>query len=129
MPVRETDKRSQELQQRVVRRDQLVEALRDQDWIERLTHHADFKKYLERIEQAQAVSVEHREKIVQALSSTLKSRDQRAELNEQLLVVSATIDATAEVTGWPVAQEKRLEIARKELPELESRIKELKGEN
>lgn len=107
----------------------MVKALRDQDWIERLTSNTDFKKYLERIEEAQAVSVEHQAKIVQALSSTLKSRDQRAELNEQLLVVSATIEATAEVTGWPVAQEKRLAIARKELPGIEAAIKNLKGGN
>lgn len=113
-------------------------ALRDQDWIERLTNDADFKKYLERIAEAQKLSVTHRDKIVEALSSPLPRREERAgriveltraELNEQLLLVSATIDATAEVTGWPKAQERRLEDARKELPELKKRIKELKGEN
>lgn len=107
----------------------MAKALRDQDWIERLTSNADFKKYLERIEEAQAVSVEHQAKIVQALSGPLKSRDQRAELNEQLVVVSATIEATAEVTGWPEAQEKRLMAARKELPELEASVKTLKEGN
>ena len=104
----------------------MVEALRDHDWIERLTNSADFRKYLARIEQAQALSVEHQAKIVRALSSPLKSADQRAELNEQLLVVSATIEATAEVTGWPAAQEKRLSDARKELPDLEREIVKLK---
>ncbi len=113
----------------MARRDQLVSALRDEDWIERLTNNADFKKYLARIEEAQAISVEHQAKITRALSSTLKSRDQRAELNEQLLVVSATIEATAEVTGWPAAQEERLRVARKELPDLEAAIKKLKGED
>ncbi len=129
MPVRETDRRKQELQQQETRHAQLVEALRDEDWIERLTNNADFKKYLERIEQAQAITVEHQAKIVQALSGSLKSRDQRSELNEQLIVVTATIDATAEVTGWPAAQEKRLETARRELPDLEKNIKDLKGGN
>lgn len=127
MPVRDQDKKSQELQRQVVRRDQLVSALRDEDWIERLTHNIDFKKYLERIAEAQALSVEHQARIVQALSGTIKSRDQRAELNEQLMVVSATIEATAEVTGWPTAQEKRLADARKELPDLERIIKKLRG--
>lgn len=127
MPVRETDKRRQELQAQEARRDQLVEALRDADWIERLTNNADFKKYLARVEEAQVLSVEHQAKVIQMLSSTLKSRDQRAELNEQLIVITATIDATADVTGWPKAQEKRLEVARKELPDLEQNIKNLKG--
>ena len=129
MPVRETDKRQQELQQRVARHGQLVNALRDADWIERLTNNADFKKYLGRIQEAQAISVEHQAKIVQALSSPLKSTDQRAEMNEQLIVISATIEATAEVTGWPAAQEKRLADARKELPDLEASIEESKGGN
>jgi predicted S18 family serine protease len=129
MPVRETDKRKQELQQREDRLAQLDKALRDEDWIERLANNDDFKKYLERVKEAQAISNEHRAKICMALSSTLKSRDQRAELNEQLIVVSATIEATDEVVGWPAAQEKRLADARKELPELKARIKELKGEN
>ena len=111
----------------MARRDQLVSALRDHDWIERLTNNKDFKKYLKRIEEAQQISVEHQGKIVKALSSTLKSRDQRAELNEQLIIVTATIEATAEVTGWPAAQEKRLEDARKELPDLESQIEKLQG--
>ncbi len=105
----------------------MVEALRDADWIERLTNNADFKKYLARVEEAQVLSVEHQAKVIQMLSSTLKSRDQRAELNEQLIVITATIDATADVTGWPKAQEKRLEVARKELPDLEQNIKNLKG--
>jgi hypothetical protein len=107
----------------------LDKALRDEDWIERLANNDDFKKYLERVKEAQAISNEHRAKICMALSSTLKSRDQRAGLNEQLIVVSATIEATDEVVGWPAAQEKRLADARKELPELKARIKELKGEN
>ncbi len=104
----------------------MVKALRDQDWIERLTANPDFKKYLARVEEAQALSREHQAKIVLALVEPLKSRDQRAELNEQLIAVSSTINATAEVTGWPVAQENRLAGARKELPDIESAIKKLK---
>lgn len=115
----------------------MVEALRDHDWIERLTNNTDFKKYLERIGEAQKISQDHKAEIVEYLSSALPLRREkeggrvvvltREELNEQLLVLSATIEATAQVTGWPEAQEKRLEAARKELPDVEATIKKLKG--
>lgn len=113
----------------------MVKALRDEDWIERLTSNSDFKKYLERIAEAQKISEEHKTEIVEYLSGALPLRREREgrivvlareELNEQLIVLSATIDATAEVTGWPAAQEKRLENARKELPDAEAAIKKLK---
>ncbi len=126
MPVLETAKRKQELQAQEGRRDQLVEALRDEDWIERLTHNADYKRYLARVEEAQKLNREHLADIVKYLSGPVKTRDERAEWTEKLLLVNAAIFATAEVTGWPAAQEKRLSDARKELPDLEKRIGELK---
>ena len=129
------DKRRQELQRLEDRRDQLDKALRDQDWIERLTNNDDFKAYLKRIGEAQKISQEHKAEIVDYLSSALPLRREREgrivvltreELNEQLIVLSATIQSTAEVTGWPEAQEKRLQTARKELPDIEREIKKLK---
>lgn len=128
MPVRGTDVRRQALQAAEARRDLLDRALRDQDWIERLTNNDDFKKYLARVQEAQAITIDQRDKIVARLSGVLETRDERAELNEKLMVVSATIEATHEVTNWPKMQEARLEDARKELPDLEAKIKELKGE-
>lgn len=119
-------------------RDQLVKALRDEDWIERLTNNDDFKRYLARIAEAQKLTAEQRAQIVEDLSSALPLRREangrvvvltREELNEQLLIVSTAHMTMGECVGWPVAQEKRLENARKELPDLERRIKELKGEN
>ena len=110
----------------VARRDQLDNALRDQDWIERLTANDDFKKFTAKINEAQKITLEHRDKIVSALSSSVKSGDQRAELNEQLLITQATIDATDALIQWPKMQEANLEEARKELPELEAQIKKLK---
>ena len=136
MPVRETDKRNQELRRLEARRDQLVKALRDQDWVERLSENADFKKYLERVGEAQKVNVDHRAEVVEALSQPLPKMVERGqrlvqitrdELNEQLLLISATIDATAMVTNWPKDQEARLDNARKELPIIEEQIKDLKG--
>lgn len=138
MPVRETDKRKQELQRQVDRRDLLVKALRDQDWIERLTNSDDFKKYLVRIGEAQKLTGEQRAQIVEDLSGALPLRKEvggrvavltREELNEQLVVISTALTTMTECVGWPAAQEKRLADARKELPEVESRIKDLKGEN
>ena len=122
----------------MARRDQLVKALRDQDWIERLTNNDDFKKYLGRIEEAQKLTAEQRAQIVEDLSGALPLRKEingrvvvltRDELNEQLVVVATAHTTMAECVGWPAAQEKRLEDARKELPDLEANIKKLKGED
>ena len=125
MPVRVSDLRRQEESSLVARRDQLNNALRDHDWIERLTINDDFKRYLARVDEAQSLTIAERDKVVSQLSAPLQSHDQRNSLNEKLIVLTATIDATDAVTGWPKAQEKRLEDARKELPDLEAKIKEL----
>ena len=127
MPVTEAEKRKQALQEQVGRRDQLVEALRDEDWVERLSENDDFKKFVSRIKVTQEATTEHRENIIAMLTKPLKSPDVRAELNEGLMVASAVISATNDILNWPSDQAKRLKEARKELPGLEKNIKSLGG--
>lgn len=127
MPVLETAKRQQALQVAEARRDQLVEALRDEDWVERLSQNDDFKKFVGRIKVTQEETVKHREDIVASLTKPLKSPDVRAEFNEGLMVASAVISATNDILNWPSEQTKRLKEARKELPGLEKNIKNLGG--
>ena len=127
MPVLETAKRQQALQAQEARRDQLVEALRDEDWVERLSGNTDFKKFCERIQVTQEETVKHQDDIIALLKKPLKSPDHRAELNEGLMVASAVISATNDILNWPSEQSKRLKEARKELPGLEKNIKNLGG--
>ena len=127
MPVREYDKRNVALKENEDRRDQLVEALRDEDWVERLSQNDDFKKFVGRIKVTQEETVKHREEIIATLTKPLKSPDVRAELNEGLMVASAVISATNDILNWPSEQAKRLKEARKELPGLEKNIKNLGG--
>ncbi len=127
MPVREADKRKAALDENTARRDQLVEALRDEDWVERLSSNADFKKFVERIKVTQESTKKHRDKVIAMLTKPLKSPDVRAEMNESLIVASAVISATDDILNWPADQAKRLKEARRELPTLEKNIKSLGG--
>ena len=129
MPVREQDRRSQELQQQEARRAQLVEALRDQDWIERLAANEDFKKFFERIKATQSIALEHKEECQALLGKPITMPGRRAALNETLLVSAAMVQTTEDIIGWPAAQEQLLKDARKELPTLEANIKKLKRQN
>ncbi len=129
MPIREADKRKLELKSLEEQRDYLVAALRDQDWIERLTNNDDFKKFLARVKEAQEKNAEHKSEIVFELEQPRKTRDERAVLNERLMITAATIEATDAIVGWPKEQERRLEEGRKRLPDLEKKIKELGEQN
>lgn len=107
----------------------MVEALRDEDWIERLAANEDFKKFSGKIKATQEVALKHKKECEELLGKPIQGSGRRATLNETLLVSSAMVQTITDIIGWPAAQEQLLKDARKELPTLEANIKKLKRQN
>ena len=122
MPERATDKIKLELQQRVDRRDQLVEALRDNDWVEAFLENPQYKKFCVIVHNTRESVAKDREGVIAALSKPI-SRDVRSQLNEGLLVATTTVTTIDGILGWANGLADKLKEARKELPDLEKKIK------
>ena len=88
----------------------------------------DFKKFVKKVEAAQALNEKTKSELVDMLSRPLDP-SRRSEMNEALVVTCATISATQDIIKWPEQQKANLESGRKELPGIKSRIKELTEEN
>jgi hypothetical protein len=127
MPVTEAAKRKQQLQALEDRRDHLVKALRDEDWIDRLLDD-DFKRFIAKVGEAQVRNKESLKTTIEALSGRLNIAE-RAQANEELLITQAVISATDDIIHWPEVQSAKLKEARRELPGIEIEIKNLKGKN
>jgi hypothetical protein len=90
--------------------------------VERLAANADFKKFMGRVEGTKSGVVEHRAKVVALLSKPLKSNDHRSELNDTLIITTATVSVIDDILNWPKSQSDRLKEARIELTGLEKKL-------
>ena len=104
------------------RRDQLVEALRDNDWVEAFLENPQYKKFCVIVHNTRESVAKDREGVIAALSKPI-SRDVRSQLNEGLLVATTTVTTIDGILGWANGLADKLKEARKELPDLEKKIK------
>ena len=122
MPVREADKRKQQLQAQVDRRDQLVEALRETDWVEAFLEDPRYKKFKVILENTRDTINKDRDGVIAALSKPT-APEVRGQLNDGLLVSTTAKDTVEQILNWAEGLAEKLKEARKELPGLEKQIK------
>ena len=122
MPVLESEKRKLQLKADTDRRDQLVEALRETDWVEAFLENPQYKKFCVIVQNTRDSVAKDREGVIAQLSGPLAPAV-RSQLNEGLLVGTAAMQTIDGILGWANGLADKLKEARKELPDLENKIK------
>ena len=122
MPERAADKRKLEHQQQVDRRDQLVDALRENDWVEAFLENPHYKKFCVIVQNTRKSIEEDREGVIAQLSKPLAG-PVRSQLNEGLLVATTAMQTIDGILNWANGLAGKLNEARQELPGLEKKIK------
>ena len=122
MPVLESEKRKLQLKADTDRRDQLIEALRETDWVEAFLEDSHYKKFCVIVQNTRDSVAKDREGVIAQLSGPLAPAV-RSQLNEGLLVGTAAMQTIDGILGWANGLADKLKEARKELPDLEKKIK------
>ena len=122
MPVLESEKRKLQLKADTDRRDQLIEALRETDWVEAFLEDSHYKKFCVIVRNTRDAVAKDREGVIAQLSAPL-APDVRSQLNEGLLVATTSMQTIDGILGWANGLADKLKEARKELPDLEKKIK------
>ena len=123
MPVLESEKRKLQLKADTDRRDQLIEALRETDWVEAFLEDSHYKKFCVIVRNTRDAVTKNREGVIAQLSAPL-APDVRSQLNEGLLVATTSMQTIDGILNWADGLADKLKEARKELPSLEKKIKD-----
>ena len=122
MPVLESEKRKLQLKADTDRRDQLIEALRETDWVEAFLEDSHYKKFCVIVQNTRDSVAKDREGVIAQLSGPLAPAV-RSQLNEGLLVATTSMQTIDGILTWADGLADKLKEARKEFPSLEKKIK------
>ena len=123
MPVLESEKRKLQLKADTDRRDQLIEALRETDWVEAFLEDSHYKKFCVIVRNTRDAVTKDREGVIAQLSAPLAPAV-RSQLNEGLLVATTSMQTIDGILSWADGLADKLKEARKELPSLEKKIQD-----
>lgn len=127
MPVREKDRREQEIAQLKLQLELWDKHLRDRDWIERILVNSDWKRLCELFQEGVQLSKHPLEEAVRLLCNEPMPADKRIVLAEQVMLMNRDAQAVENIINFPARETKRLEEIGKEYPKLEARLRELQA--